>query len=60
MSDPERSDGQVVNKSTALPDVTTHNVFNTVLIVFLLLEATAGVLVVGYFWTHSMWLWLAT
>jgi hypothetical protein len=60
MSDPEHLDSRLVNKITAVADVTGQNVFNTVLIVFLLLEATAGVLVVGYFWTHSMWLWLAT
>jgi hypothetical protein len=58
--DPERSDGQVVKRAAAVQDVTSQNVINTVLIVFLLLEATAGALVVGYFWIHSMWLWLAT
>ena len=54
MRDPERSDGQIISTTNARQGVTGHNV-NVVLIVSLLLAATAGVVLVGYFWTHSPW-----
>jgi hypothetical protein len=60
MREPRRSDGQVVDRTATQQDVTGRNVINTVLIVCLFLEAAGGVFLIGYFWMHSVWLWLAT
>ena len=54
MREPEHSDGQVIGTTEARQGVTGHNV-RIVLIVSLLLAATAGVVLVGYFWTYSPW-----
>ena len=54
MREPERSDGQIIRTTDARQGVTGHNV-RIVLIVSLLLAATAGGVLVGYFWTYSPW-----
>jgi hypothetical protein len=54
MREPERSDGHVISTTAARQGVTGHNV-RIVLMVSLALAATAGVVLVGYFWTHSPW-----
>ena len=55
MREPAHSDGQVIIGTTqARQGVTGHNV-RVVLMVSLLLAVTAGVVLVGYFWTHSPW-----
>jgi hypothetical protein len=52
MREPERLDGLVIGTTQARQGVTGHNV-RVVLSVSLLLAVTAGVVLVGYFWTHS-------
>ena len=53
MREPAHSDGQIIISTTeARQGVTGHNV-RVVLMVSLLLAVTAGVVLVGYFWTHS-------
>ena len=55
MREPEHSDGQITISTTAARQgVTGHNV-RIVLMVSLLLAATAGVVLVGTFWAHSPW-----
>lgn len=54
MREPERSDGHIISTTDARQGVTGHNV-RVVLVVSLLLAATAGVVLVGYFWMHSPW-----
>jgi hypothetical protein len=54
MPEPQRSDGQIISTTDARQGVTGHNV-RIVLIVSLLLAATAGGVLVGYFWTSSPW-----
>ena len=54
MREPEPADGLIISTADARQGVTGHNV-HVVLVVSLLLAATAGVLLVGYFWMHSPW-----
>jgi hypothetical protein len=55
MREPEHSDGQIIISTTeARQGVTSHNV-RVVLLVSLSLAVTAGVVLVGYFWTNSPW-----
>ena len=54
MREAERSDGQTISTDDARQGVTGQNV-RVVLVVSLLLAATAGVALVGYFWMRSPW-----
>jgi hypothetical protein len=52
MREPQQSDDQIISTTDARQDVTGHNV-HVVLAVSLLMAATAGVVLVGYFWVGS-------
>jgi hypothetical protein len=52
MPELERLQGQIINTNDARRGVTGHNV-HVVLAVSLLMAATAGVVLVGYFWVGS-------
>ena len=54
MRQPESSDGQTISTTDARQGVTGQNV-RVVLLVSLLLAATAGVVLISYFWMHSPW-----
>jgi len=54
MRETERSDDQTISTDDARQGVTGQNV-RVVLMVSPLLAATAGAIVVGYFWMRSPW-----
>lgn len=54
MREPEHSDGQTISTTDARHGVTGQNV-RVVLMVSLLMAATAGIVLVGYFWLRSPW-----
>lgn len=55
MREPERSDAPTISTTDARQGVTGQNV-RVVLTVSLLLAATAGAFLLGYFWLHSPWI----
>ena len=54
MRETERSDDQTISTDDARQGVTGQNV-RVVLMVSLLLAATSGAILVGYFWMRSPW-----